>query len=414
MSAQGASSGIGYEFCIDLAKSGCKIIAAARRTDRLKTLCDEINGGNDDVRAVAVELDVSADGATIEASVKKCWEAFGRIDALINNAGIRGASSGIGYEFCIDLAKSGCKIIAAARRTDRLKTLCDEINGGNDDVRAVAVELDVSADGATIEASVKKCWEAFGRIDALINNAGIRGASSGIGYEFCIDLAKSGCKIIAAARRTDRLKTLCDEINGGNDDVRAVAVELDVSADGATIEASVKKCCEAFGRIDALINNAGIRGPVKNPLNLSEEDWDRAFNTNLRGSWLVSKYVGLHMVASNQGGSIINISSTAGLNRGHLPGALAYATSKSALNTMTKVMAMELGGHKIRVNSISPGIFKSEITEELLQKKWFKNVVSKTMPLKELGVTDPALTSLVKYLIHGSSNYVTAVSNDAL
>lgn len=235
----------------------------------------------------------------------------------------------------------------------------------------------------------------------------ITGASSGIGYEFCIDLAKSGCKIIAAARRTDRLKTLCGEINSRNDDVKAVAVELDVSADGDTIEASVKKCWEAFGRIDALINNAGIRGPVKNPLNLSEEDWDRTFNTNLRGSWLVSKYVGLHMVASNQGGSIINISSTAGLNRGHLPGALAYATSKSALNTMTKVMAMELGGHKIRVNSISPGIFKSEITEELLQKKWFKNVVSKTMPLKELGVTDPALTSLVKYLIHGSSNYVT-------
>lgn len=68
---------------------------------------------------------------------------------------------------------------------------------------------------------------------------------------------------------------------------------------------------------------------------------------------------------------------------------------------------MELGRHKIRVNSISPGIFKSEITEELLQKKWFKNVVAKTMPLRELGTTDPALTSLVKYLIHGSSNYVT-------
>ena len=88
---------------------------------------------------------------------------------------ITGASSGIGHEFCIDLAKSGCKIIAAARRTDRLKTLCDEINSRNDDVRAVAGELDVSGDGATIEASVKKCWEAFGRIDALINNAGIRG-----------------------------------------------------------------------------------------------------------------------------------------------------------------------------------------------------------------------------------------------
>ncbi|KAK1428930.1 hypothetical protein QVD17_17770 [Tagetes erecta] len=248
----------------------------------------------------------------------------------------------------------------------------------------------------------------------------VTGASSGIGWEFCIDLAKSGCKIIAAARRIDRLKSLCDQINSfsssdrhpnqfqaRNDDVLAVAVELDVSADGPMIEASVVKAWDAFGRIDALINNAGIRGPLQSTLNLSEEDWNKTFNTNVKGSWLVSKYVGLKMLANNQGGSIINISSTAGLNRGHLPGALAYASSKSALNTMTKVMAMELGRHKIRVNSISPGIFKSEITEELLQKKWFKNVVSKTIPLKELGITDPGLTSLVKYLIHGSSDYVT-------
>lgn len=77
---------------------------------------------------------------------------------------------------------------------------------------------------------------------------------------------------------------------------------------------------------------------MKNPLNLSEEDWDKTFATNVKGSWLVSKYVGLQMLACNQGGSIINISSTAGLNRGHLPGALAYATSKSALNIMTKVI----------------------------------------------------------------------------
>ncbi|XP_023743583.1 uncharacterized protein LOC111891748 [Lactuca sativa] len=246
----------------------------------------------------------------------------------------------------------------------------------------------------------------------------VTGASSGIGWEFCIDLAKAGCRIIAAARRTDRLKALCDSINnlkiagthrsqGRDNDVQAVAVELDVSADGPTIKASVLKAWDAFGRIDALINNAGIRGPVRNPLTLSEEEWNTTFRTNVTGSWLVSKYVGLQMVANNQGGSIINISSTAGLTRGHLPGALAYASSKSALNTMTKVMAMELGSHKIRVNSISPGIFKSEITEQLLQKKWLKNVVAKTIPLRELGVTDPGLTSLVKYLIHGSSDYVT-------
>jgi len=70
-------------------------------------------------------------------------------------------------------------------------------------------------------------------------------------------------------------------------------------------------------------------------------------------------------------------------------------------------MASELGVHKIRVNSISPGIFKSEITESLMQKKWLEDVVRKIMPLRRLGTSDPALTSLARYLIHDSSEYVT-------
>ncbi|KAJ0808979.1 putative short-chain dehydrogenase/reductase SDR, NAD(P)-binding domain superfamily [Helianthus annuus] len=129
--------------------------------------------------------------------------------------------------------------------------------------------------------------------------------------------------------------------------------------------------------------------------------------TNVKGSWLVSKYVCLQMRAFNQTGSIINISSIAGLQRTYSPGSLAYASSKSALDTMTKLMAMELGKHKIRVNSICPGLFKSEITEGLMQKKWFKNIALKVVPLREFGTADPALTSLVRYLIHDSSYYVT-------
>lgn len=102
---------------------------------------------------------------------------------------ITGASSGLGRDFSIDLAKAGCRIIAAARRTDLLQSLCDEINNMESSISdhidvhahanqrqiAVAVELDICADGSTIEASVQKAWEAFGRIDVLINNAGIRG-----------------------------------------------------------------------------------------------------------------------------------------------------------------------------------------------------------------------------------------------
>ncbi|OWM73086.1 hypothetical protein CDL15_Pgr001200 [Punica granatum] len=243
----------------------------------------------------------------------------------------------------------------------------------------------------------------------------VTGASSGLGHDFCLDLARAGCRVLAAARRVDRLRSLCDEINalpssdsgtepGGH---RAVALELDISADGPTIERSVQRAWDAFGRIDALVNNAGIRGNVKSPLDLSEEEWDQTVNTNAKGSWLVTKYVCIRMRGSGRGGSVIFISSIAGLNRGQLPGALAYTCSKAAVNAMTRVMAVELGPYKIRVNSISPGLFKSEITEGLMQKDWLNNVALKTVPLQDHGTVDPALTSLVRYLIHDSSEYVS-------
>ncbi|MCD9561539.1 hypothetical protein HAX54_020705 [Datura stramonium] len=235
----------------------------------------------------------------------------------------------------------------------------------------------------------------------------VTGASSGIGREFCLDLAKAGCSIIAAARRVDKLKSLCDEINSGGQR-RAFALELDVSTNGATIEAAVQIAWDAFGRIDALVNNAGVRGTVSSSLELSEEEWENTFNTNLRGAWLLSKYVCRRMRDAKQGGgSVINITSMAGLNRVLVPGTLAYASSKMALDLVSKIMALELGEDKIRVNSISPGIFKSEITDSLIQHEWFHKFLFKTVPLRFLGTTDPGLTSVVRYLIHDSSEYVT-------
>ncbi|XP_051135631.1 uncharacterized protein LOC127254532 [Andrographis paniculata] len=237
----------------------------------------------------------------------------------------------------------------------------------------------------------------------------VTGASSGIGREFCLDLSKAGCRVIAAARRTDKLQSLCDEINSGAvvDRRRAVAVELDVSSNGAAIEASVRKAWDAFGRIDALINNAGVRGSLHTPWDLSEKEWDEIVGTNTTGTWLVSKYVCMHMREAKRGGSIINISSMSAVERGFPVGGLAYVSSKGSVNSMTKVMAQELGPDKIRVNSIAPGLFKSEITKGLLEKEWLKNVARRTVPLRDFGTTDPALTSLVRYLIHDSSEYVT-------
>ncbi|TXG70188.1 hypothetical protein EZV62_005123 [Acer yangbiense] len=250
----------------------------------------------------------------------------------------------------------------------------------------------------------------------------VTGASSGLGREFCLDLAKAGCRIVAAARRVERLKSLCDEINNLTSaeaeptSVRAVAVELDVCADGATIQRIVSTiestslnflCGNALLGPETLEESFPLFGTVKNPLDLSKEEWDHVIKTNLTGSWLVSKYVCMRMRDANQGGSVINVSSVAGLNRGQLPGAVAYASSKAGLNTMTKVMAIELGVHKIRVNSISPGLFRSEITEVLMQKEWLNKVALKINPLRTHGTSDPALTSLVRYLVHDSSQYVS-------
>ncbi|XP_059428306.1 uncharacterized protein LOC132162075 [Corylus avellana] len=245
----------------------------------------------------------------------------------------------------------------------------------------------------------------------------VTGASSGLGLEFCLDLAKAGCRIVAAARRVDRLVSLCHQINhlplppsssaSEPRSPRAVAVELDVCADAPTIETAVYKAWDAFGHIDALVNNAGVRGNVKSPLDLSEEEWNNVLKTNLTGAWLVSKYVCIRMRDAERGGAIINISSIAGINRGQVSGAVAYGSSKAGLDAVTKAMALELGVHKIRVNSIAPGIFKSEITEGLMQKAWLPNVVSKTVPLRTYGTSDPALTSMVRYLIHDSSEYVS-------
>lgn len=93
---------------------------------------------------------------------------------------VTGSSSGLGVEFCSELAKAGCRLIAAARRVDKLKDLCDSINtrfpsSSPDRIRAVALELDVTASEPVLEAQVQKAWDIFGGIDVLINNAGVRG-----------------------------------------------------------------------------------------------------------------------------------------------------------------------------------------------------------------------------------------------
>ncbi|CAA6672314.1 unnamed protein product [Spirodela intermedia] len=237
----------------------------------------------------------------------------------------------------------------------------------------------------------RRRWPPWSSLEGKI--VMVTGASSGIGRDFCLDLAAAGCRVVAATRRIDRLESLCAEINAREPPaLRAVAVELDVSAEEATIAPAVERAWSAFGRIDSLVNNAGVRGDSRSrwcesPLETPDGEWTNVFATSVTGSWLVAKHVCKLMRDAKLGGSVVNISLTSGISRGQLPD--------------------QPRAYNIRVNSISPGIFKSEITEALVKKKWLKDVAAKIIPLKAHGTVDPALTSLLRYLIHDASNYVT-------
>ncbi|XP_074561032.1 3-oxoacyl-[acyl-carrier-protein] reductase, chloroplastic-like [Curcuma longa] len=237
----------------------------------------------------------------------------------------------------------------------------------------------------------------------------VTGASSGIGRDLCPDLARAGCRVVAAARRADRLKTLCEEITAfrsGNGAV-AAAVLLDVSAEEAVVAGAVRRAWDAFGRIDGLVNNAGIRGGVHASVDWSKEEWDDVIRTNLTGTWLVSKHVCRLMRDAKIKGSVINVSSIVGLPRSRSPGAIAYDASKTAVHALTQAMALDVGAYNIRVNAIAPGLFKSEITASLMSKPWLSGVIEKIVPLRTLGTTDPAITMLVQYLLQDSSDYIS-------
>lgn len=190
----------------------------------------------------------------------------------------------------------------------------------------------------------------------------VTGASSGIGRHCSMMLAGMGATIVLGARRIDQLQHTVTEIaqSGG----KAYAFSLDVSNND-----SVKAFFDAVGTIgrpNILINNAGTS--ISKPLlEHSEADWDRVMNTNLKGAWLVATEAARRMVATKQGGSIINIASILGERQ--INGVAPYAISKAGVIQTTKTMALELARYNIRVNAILPGYVVTDLNRDFLNSE---------------------------------------------
>ncbi|MBX6320778.1 MAG: SDR family oxidoreductase, partial [Rhodospirillaceae bacterium] len=179
----------------------------------------------------------------------------------------------------------------------------------------------------------------------------------------------------------------------------ALPVDLDVT-DGARVREAVKAVVERWGRIDVLVNNAGVvaTAPV---LDLPEAEWDQVLDTNLKGAWLVARAVARAMVG--RGGAIINIASILGLRAaGEVS---AYAASKAALIHLTRVMALELARHRVRVNALAPGYIETDLNRAFFATEAGQALIRR-IPQRRLGLPED-LDGPLLLLASPASAYMT-------
>jgi 3-oxoacyl-[acyl-carrier protein] reductase len=233
----------------------------------------------------------------------------------------------------------------------------------------------------------------------------VTGASRGIGAEIAKRLAAAGANVAVCARSVEACEqtaAAAREAGGGE----VVVIPVDV-ADAAQVDGCVKEVLAKFGRIDIMVNNAGItRDGLL--MRMTDQDWDAVIDTNLKGTFLFSRAVSRPMMKNKDadgnpcGGSIINITSVVGITGN--AGQANYTASKGGMIALTKTVAKELGSRLIRCNAIAPGFIRSDMTEKLPEE--LKAAYMEKIPLKRFGEAAD-IAKAVCWLAGDDSAYVT-------
>ena len=222
----------------------------------------------------------------------------------------------------------------------------------------------------------------------------VTGASRGIGAAIVEALAAEGATVVACARSIESCAGA------------AMCQKVDVS-DAAQVDACVKATIERFGRVDVLVNNAGV---TKDGLlmRMSDADWDQVLDINLKGAFLFIRAVSRPMMknkgadGASAGGVIVNIASVVGQTGN--AGQANYSASKGGLIALTKTVAKELGSRNVRCNAVAPGFIESKMTDVLPEA--VKKAYMDTMPLKRFGRADD-VAKVVAWLASDDAAYVT-------
>jgi len=220
----------------------------------------------------------------------------------------------------------------------------------------------------------------------------VTGASSGIGRASALRFQEEGASVFTIARREDRLQGTFD--NYAIADVR----------DDTQVRAAVGECIQAFGRVDYLVNAAGVIG-TGGVIDTSPDEWHRLFSINVDGVFTVSQHVGPHLIEN--GGAIVNVSSVTSLRPyGNL---LGYCASKAAVDMMTQCMALEFAPHNVRVNGVNPGVVVTElhtVSNAVPDYEAFLEHSKTTHPLGRVGQAEE-VAALIAFLCSDEAAWIT-------
>jgi len=232
----------------------------------------------------------------------------------------------------------------------------------------------------------------------------VTGAARGIGREIARELALRGAKVAVVDLKAEWCEETCAYVRDAGSEAAAFGCNVAVSAE---VDATVKAVIAAFGRVDIMINNAGI---TKDGLlmRMSDDDWTAVLDVNLKGTFFFTRAVSRPMMKNKDaegnvvGGSIVNLASVVGIMGN--AGQANYTASKGGVIALTKTTAKELGSRNIRCNAVAPGFIQSKMTDVLSDD--VKKAYMDTIPLKRFG-TATDIAKCVAFLVSPEASYIT-------